>query len=342
MRVVVTACHVPFVRGGAERHMQGLVDAFRAAGHETELMRVPFSFFPESAVEHSMDFCAGLDLNQTSGPAPDLVVSLQFPGYGIEHERHVVWLMHQHRAVYELFGTLIKETPALSRLRERVMDFDYHALSKARRLFANSERVAERLKQFNGLEATPLLHPPPEAEQFYCAESWGYVVFPSRLENLKRQWLLIEAAAHLTSKTKIVLLGEGPQEAALAERIEALGLKDRVLLRGFCDRREQLSWYAHALAVFFGPDDEDLGYVTLEAMLASKPVITCTDSGGPLAFVSHEQTGWVCEPEPQAVAASIDAAAENPARTAEMGVNARAAIDALDLSWSRVVAQLVS
>ncbi|HHQ69765.1 MAG TPA: glycosyltransferase, partial [Halothiobacillaceae bacterium] len=315
MRVVVTACHVPFVRGGAERHMQGLVDAFRAAGHETELMRVPFSFFPEAAVENAMAFCENLDLNQTSGPPPDLVVSLQFPGYGIRHDRHVVWLMHQHRAVYELFGKLIPETPSLSQLRERVMAFDTHALSKARRLFANSERVAERLKQFNGLVATPLLHPPPEAEQFYCANSWGYVLFPSRLENLKRQWLLIEAAAHLKSKVKIVLLGEGPQKAALAERIEALGLENRVLLRGFCDRREQLSWYAHALAVFFGPDDEDLGYVTLEAMLASKPVITCTDSGGPLSFVTHEQTGWICPPEPKAIAEVVDQAAQNPAKT---------------------------
>lgn len=36
-----------------------------------------------------------------------------------------------------------------------------------------------------------------------------------------------------------------------------------------------------ALGVVFVPQDEDLGYITLEAMLASKPVIV-SDSGGPL------------------------------------------------------------
>ena len=43
--------------------------------------------------------------------------------------------------------------------------------------------------------------------------------------------------------------------------------------------------YAHSLGVIFPAVDEDYGYVTLEAMLSSKPVITCADSGGPLEFV---------------------------------------------------------
>lgn len=53
------------------------------------------------------------------------------------------------------------------------------------------------------------------------------------------------------------------------------------------------------MAVFFGPYDEDYGYITLEAMLAAKPVITCRDSGGPLEFVQQDETGWVVEPDPK-------------------------------------------
>ena len=37
--------------------------------------------------------------------------------------------------------------------------------------------------------------------------------------------------------------------------------------------------------MLYPPYDEDFGYVTLEAFLARKPVITCTDSGGPNEFV---------------------------------------------------------
>ncbi len=56
--------------------------------------------------------------------------------------------------------------------------------------------------------------------------------------------------------------------------------------------------YAHALGVIYPPTDEDYGYVTLEAMLAAKPVITCTDSGGPLEFVTNDETGLIAEPTP--------------------------------------------
>ena len=54
--------------------------------------------------------------------------------------------------------------------------------------------------------------------------------------------------------------------------------------------------YAGALAVVFPPFDEDYGYVTLEAFLARKPVITTTDAGGPLEFVDDGVTGLVVEP----------------------------------------------
>ena len=50
------------------------------------------------------------------------------------------------------------------------------------------------------------------------------------------------------------------------------------------------------------PWDEDYGYVSLEAMLSSKAVVTCSDSGGPLEFVEDRLNGLVCEPGPAAVA----------------------------------------
>ncbi len=47
----------------------------------------------------------------------------------------------------------------------------------------------------------------------------------------------------------------------------------------------------------YPPFDEDFGYVTLEAFLARKPVVTCTDSGGPNEFVVDGVNGYVCEPD---------------------------------------------
>ena len=50
--------------------------------------------------------------------------------------------------------------------------------------------------------------------------------------------------------------------------------------------------YANALAVVYAPIDEDYGYVTLQAFLAGKPVITSSDSGGVLEWVEDGVTGW--------------------------------------------------
>lgn len=336
MRVLLTHAYAPFMRGGAELHTQALETALMEAGHEVQRLGLPFKFSPESDIERLMTFCEGLDLNAPNGQRIDRLISLQFPGYGIAHDDHVVWLLHQHRAVYELFDSAAA-SPALRQLRQSVHDFDRRALSRVQRRWANSRRVAQRLQQFNGLTAQPLYHPPPMADQLLGADDWGYVFCPSRLESLKRQDLLIEAARHLRCSAKILIAGVGGQHDRYAAMIERYGLGDRVRLIGAFSDAEKLALYAHATLVAFVPFDEDLGYVTLEAMYASKPVLTCTDSGGPLEFVVHGQTGWVAEPDPQAVAETIEAAWSNPNRTRAMGHAGRERIEAMNLSWQRVV-----
>jgi glycosyltransferase involved in cell wall biosynthesis len=77
-------------------------------------------------------------------------------------------------------------------------------------------------------------------------------------------------------------------------------------------------------------------------MLASKPVITCTDSGGPLEFVIPGQTGLECDPEPAALARAMDSLYEDRTRATAMGAAARDHYESLKISWSNVVEKLVS
>lgn len=341
MRIIVTASQAPFILGGGERHVQNLCSALRAAGHEVELLRLPFKFSPEADISRLMAFCDGYDLAAPNGQQVDRVISLQFPGWGMQHPRHVAWLMHQHRAAYELFDAATA-SPAQARLREEIIAYDNRSLGRAKHRFANSRRVAERLKQYNGLAATPLYHPPPGADQLRCGEDWGYVFYPSRLESLKRQDLLIEAARLMTNGIKILIGGEGGQHDRYRALIERHNLGDRVRLIGRFSEGERIALYEHALAVVFPPFDEDLGYITLEAMYAGKPVVTCTDSGGPLEFVVPGETGEVIAPQPAALAAAIDRLASNPQRARDMGQAGRQRISALGLSWQRVVDTLCS
>ena len=340
MRVLVNATLVPFMRGGADYHIEGLAGALREHGHEVDLLRLPFRFSPESDIQALMHYVETLDMSAPNGVAIDRAISLQFPAWGIRHPDHSVWVMHQHRACYELYPAQDASSEQQA-LREAVQAFDDRHLPGVARLFANSRRVAERLSHFNGLTAEPLYHPPHGAEHFYCDEEWGYVFCPSRLEDLKRQDLLIEAARHLKSPVRIIIAGEGGQRDRYQQLIDRHHLADRVRLVGRFSEAEKLAWYAHALAVFFGPFDEDYGYITLEAMLSGKPVITCTDSGGPREFVTHDETGWVVEPDARAVAAAIDAAWADRARSAEMGRAGQAAYRRAGISWTNVVGRLL-
>lgn len=339
MKLLVVANQTPFVAGGATYHVQGLVGALRHFGYETELLTLPFHY-AEAHIARQMAFAEQLNLQSPNDVRIDRVISLQFPAYGVEHPDHTVWLMHQHRVCYELFDPR-QASPALAALKPRVEAFDHHHLSRAKRLLANSPRVAERLQHDTGLTAEPLYHPPYNAAHFTCADDWGYVFYPSRLEPLKRQALLIEAMAHTRTPVTLLLSGQGSQRPHLEALIEHHGLTGRVRLLGYITEQEKLTLYAHSLAVAFPTFDEDYGYVTLEAMLAAKPVITCTDSGGPTAFVESQQTGWVVEPGPQALAAALDEAYAESSRSRRLGQQGREAYQAHDISWHRVVATLV-
>jgi glycosyltransferase involved in cell wall biosynthesis len=96
------------------------------------------------------------------------------------------------------------------------------------------------------------------------------------------------------------------------------------------------------LGVIYPPFDEDYGYVTLEALLASKPVITCTDAGGPLEFVRHQETGLIVEPTPKALAEAMDRLWEDRAWSKSLGQSARDYYASLNITWSKVVEKLLA
>ncbi|MGA7776637.1 MAG: glycosyltransferase family 4 protein [Paraburkholderia sp.] len=336
MKILVTANLVPFMHGGATYHIAGVVAALQRAGHEVELLRLPFRFSPEADIVRAMQHASSLDLVQPNGVSIDQVISLQFPGYGVAHPDHRAWVMHQHRAVYELFDAA-QASPELVELRKQIIEFDNLSLGRAKAVFANSRRVAGRLRDYNGVAATPLYHPPAQVQAFRCDSALRYVFFPSRLETLKRQHLVVEAARFMRSDLKIVLAGDGGQRTALAELIERHGVGDRVALIGHISEAEKYAFYARASAVVFPAFDEDYGYVTLEAMLSSKPVVTCTDSGGPLEFIRDGDAGWVEAPNAQALAERLDWIAAHPREATAAGERGREAYLRADISWDRVV-----
>ena len=98
---------------------------------------------------------------------------------------------------------------------------------------------------------------------------------------------------------------------------------------------------ARALGVLFTPFDEDYGYVTLEAMLSSKPLITCSDSGGPIEFVVPDETGLVADASPAALAEAMDRLWDDRAAAQTMGRVARDHYTSMHISWQTVTDYLL-
>ncbi len=343
MRIAITTVQAPFLRGGAELHAAGLQKALLDAGHEAEIVTMPFRFDPPREVIRNMNMWGGENLMQVSGPPADLVISLRFPTWYVQHANKAVWVLHQHRTVYDLWDNIDIDPERVAMKADITKrDTQYLQMVPTHKRFANSQNVANRLKAFNGVDSTPLYHPPPTENQLFCAEAEPYIFFPSRLESLKRQDLLIEAMALCKSPAVALLSGGGGQQQRYAELIEAKGLQHKVRLLGEVDQATLIALFAQCTGVFFGPFDEDYGYVTLEAMLAKKPVITCSDSGGPLEFVLDGETGYVAEPNAQSIADAIDSLMTNPAQAKQMGETGFAHYHSLNISWAHVVAQLTA
>ena len=89
---------------------------------------------------------------------------------------------------------------------------------------------------------------------------------------------------------------------ALERLVSELGLEDRVTLAGGVTEAQLLDHLARCRVVCFPPLQEDYGFVAVEAFASRKPVVTCTDSGGPAELVVDGERGYVCSPTPEALA----------------------------------------
>ena len=349
MRIIVASVRTPFVHGGAEVLAAELIKALIGAGHEADLLTLPFNPSDPDRIPDQMLACVLMPLETISGMRIDRLIALKFPAYLIPHPNKVIWLMHQHRQAYDLWehplGDL-RRAPRGALVRDIIQRADAKVCSEAKALFTLSENVTRRLRQFWNVDSIPLHHPPANVEGFYCADRVeDYLFFPSRLSASKRQELVLQALTRTRNPVRVKFAGVGDSAAygeQLTELARQLRVHSRVQWLGFLSEQEKRDVYAQSVAVIFPPFDEDYGYVTLEAMLSSKAVITCDDSGGPLEFLVPNETGFITQPTAESLAAAMDRVWEDRELARKFGRLARRHYDGLDLSWAKVVRQLLS
>jgi glycosyltransferase involved in cell wall biosynthesis len=341
-RIVVADAQVPFVEGGAELHVRSLVDQLRRRGYEVDRVAMPFRAEPKSEVLAQAAAWRLLDLSSSNHAPIDLLIATRFPSYFARHPRKVAWVIHQHRAAYELCGTPYSDyehTEADVGLRRNLIELDRRMLDECRHVFTNAENTARRLERFNGVIARALYHPPPLADRLRPGDYGDYVLMVGRLEAVKRPELVIRALTHVPPPLRLIVVGDGSQRDSVERAAGQLGVANRTVFAGTTSGDDLVDLYAGALAVVYVPFDEDYGYVTLEAFLAAKPVITAADSGGTLEFARDGDNGFVCQPEPEAIGRAIAQLAENRDFAKELGERGRTR--AAQVTWDGVVEQLV-
>ena len=333
---------MPFVDGGAERLVRGLVGELRRHGYRAEKVSIPFKSYPKDELLAQAALWRLVDLSESNYESVDAVIATKFPNYCVRHPNKVTWLLHQYRAIYDLCGTPLSDftdTEADVRLRDRLIGLDTEVLAESKRLFSISQTTTNRLAKYNGLAAEPLYHPPLLAGTLQAGPFGDYVLSVGRLEGNKRVDLVVRALALTDHSVRLVIAGHGSARARLEDLASRLGVADRISFAGIIDDRQLVDLYAGALAVIYPPLDEDYGYVTLEAFLARKPVITTTDAGGPLEFVVDDVNGLVTEPAAEALAGAIARLAADRALARRLG---DAGFErAKMITWDGVVDRLV-
>jgi glycosyltransferase involved in cell wall biosynthesis len=335
----------PFIWGGAEELAVHLEKNLILAGHDAEVLRIPFQWEPALGIASQMLMVRALELWNV-----DRVIALKFPAYLIRHPHKTLWLLHQYRQAYDLFDagqTNIPSGSAGEELRDVIRNADNVAFGESRRIFTNASVTKERLAKYNGFDAQVLPPPLNDAELFGGGVAKGYVFAGGRVNVMKRQHLLVEAMSLTPKHVKLVVAGppDTPEDGLrLHQLVEQHSLQDRVKLDlRFLSRMELAQYVNESNACAYLPFDEDsLGYVSMEAATAGKAIITATDSGGILGLVRHLETGWVVPPSPDALAQVLTAIFEAPTKVKDQGIASRELWRDMGINWPATIERLLA
>jgi glycosyltransferase involved in cell wall biosynthesis len=144
------------------------------------------------------------------------------------------------------------------------------------------------------------------------------------------------AAANLP-RSEYWLVGDGPYRTQLQHLVRHLGIEDKVHFWGFLPRSEALAKLGLCHVLVHPSLHDSGGWVCLEAMAASKPVI-CLDLGGPGAQVTSETGFKIPARDPEQtvkeLARAMAVLAKDPQLRASMGQAGKARV-ASQYAWER-------
>ena len=331
------------VLGGIENHLRWLARAQAERGHDvTVLVTNPAG--PRTTVreeENVRVIRAGRLTTVASTPLslalpwqlwrqqPD-IVHLHFP-YPLGEISQ--WVLRRGRATVMTYHSDVIRQAGILRFYNPLLRRVLHDID---RIFPTSEPYIQSSPYLRplanhctviplGVDIERFAHAPPDRVAAIRARYPGpLLLFVGRLRYYKGLNYLIEAMRQVSAT--LLIIGAGPEAAALGEQAYLLGVTDRVHFLGDISD-EHLPAFYHAADLFVLPSSqrsEAFGIVLLEAMAAGTPVIS-TELGTGTSWVNqHGRTGLVAPPcDPDALARTINKLLADPDRRREMGARAQ-------------------
>jgi glycosyltransferase involved in cell wall biosynthesis len=311
-------------RGGAERVVLSMVAAFPGAPIHTSLYD-PDATFPQFAALDVRPFplnrvgrlrahhrlalpVLAPAFSRLSVDAEVTICSSSGWAHGARVSgRKVVYCYTPARWLYQpdryLGGASRGSAAVLSALAPALKRWDHRAAATADRYLVISRAVRARVRDLYGIEAE-ILHPPVDLDTDGPAQPVpglepGFFLCVSRLLPYKNVEAVVAAFGRLPER-RLVVVGSGPLAASITA-----GAPPNVSMAGQVDDAA-LRWLYRSAAGLVAASHEDFGLTPVEAAAFGKPAAALR-WGGFLDTTVEGTTGvFFDEPEPEAIARSIE------------------------------------
>jgi glycosyltransferase involved in cell wall biosynthesis/predicted metal-dependent phosphoesterase TrpH len=163
------------------------------------------------------------------------------------------------------------------------------------------------------------------------------VLYAGRITREKGADLLAEAflaARAREQRLRLVLVGGGPEQESLRERVG-----DAASFLGWLDGADLARAYASADIFLFPSRTDTFGQVILEAQ-ASGLAVVAVAAGGPLSLIEHRVSGLLCAPDANALADAVLELADSPLLRERLAGAGLASVR--ERTWQRALERLAA
>jgi glycosyltransferase involved in cell wall biosynthesis len=183
-------------------------------------------------------------------------------------------------------------------------------LKRAQVVSAVSPELAAIAEEISGRRdvASHVQPMPVEAAARGASRGGGGIFVIGRLSPQKRTELALRAAGELArsgQRLPLTIIGDGVERAALEALAGAQPDTASIHFSGALPAAEVARRLERADVLLFPAEQEGLGLVAIEALIAGVPVVACSDGGGVVSALRRHGGGIIAAPTPHALATGV-------------------------------------